>query len=349
MDMEPVAKIKREDATPRPLEDAGDTTADESVSGRRQMTSPRTSRTVGKRKRQDSAASDHRAVSEFRPRLAPPLPPPGIPTHVLWTRAFPKVSASTLEQISSHKYANMFQNPIKPREAPGYSAIILKPTCLRNIKAAIYAGNKAAAAAAAALPEGDPGTNNVWLPISEDLVPPRAIINSAHLERELVHMFANAIMYNLDPNRGPGPAFIKGSRVGGRGANETHNPGHGHAGGDGANMIGYQVDQDSVVKDTQSMFAEVDKLLIELRSTEAPPEAPPLPPGAVPASERLARASFAMASMTEQGQGQSQGQGQTPASGVGGSFAEDEADEHPTDRENEGTGGTIKRRRLGRV
>lgn len=342
MDLDSVAKIKREDATPRPLDDAGDTTADESISGRRHVTSPRASRSSGKRKRQDSAMSDHRAVSEFRPQL-PPLPPPGIPTHVLWTRAFPKVSASTLEQISSHKYANMFQNPIKPREAPGYYSIILRSTCLRSIKTAIHAGNKAAAAAAATLPEGDPGTNNVWLPISEDLVPPRAIINSAQLERELVHMFANAIMYNLDPNRGPGPAFLKGSGVGGRGANETHNHGHGHAGGDGANMIGYQVDQDSVVKDTQSMFAEVDKLLIELRSTEAPPEAPPLPPGAVPASERLARASFALASssMAEQ-------KGQTPASGAGGSFAEDEAEEHHTDREGEGAGGTVKRRRLGR-
>lgn len=260
---------------------------------------------------------------------------------MLWTRGFPKVSASTLEQISSHKYANMFTHPIKPKEAPGYHSIVLRPTCLKNIQKAIVAGNKAAAAAAAALPDGDPGTNSVWLPINEDLVPPRAIINSAHLERELVHMFANAIMYNLDPNRGPGPAFLKGSGVGTKGANEAHGRTQSHAGGDAANMVGYQVDQDSVVKDTQSMFSEVDKLLIELRSTEAQPGVPPplLPPGAVPASERLARGSFATASVTDQGH--------TP-SAVGGSLAGDEAEEHHTDREGEGAGGTFKRRRLGR-
>lgn len=344
LDAESVTKIKREEATPKPLEDAGDTTADESVSERRRFASPRNPRPIGKRKRQGSAISDNRTASEVNPRLPqllpPPPPPPGIPTHVLWTRGFPKVSASTLEQISSHKYANMFTNPIKPKEAPGYHSIVLRATCLKTIQKAIHAGNKAAAAAAAALPDGDPGTSSVWLPIGEELVPPRAIINSAQLERELVHMFANAIMYNLDPNRGPGPSFLIGSGVGSKGANEAHGRNQSNTGGDAANMIGYQVDQDSVVKDTQSMFSEVDKLLIELRSTEAQPGVPPalLPPGAVPASERLARASFAAASVTDQGQ--------TPPA-AGGSLAEGDTEEHHTDRE-EGASGTVKRRRLGR-
>lgn len=342
MDLDTITKVKREDATPKPLEDAGDTTADESVSGRRQFASPRAPRAAGKRKRQDSIASEQRAASEFRTRLPPP-PPPGIPTHVLWTRGFPRVSASTLEQISSHKHANMFSQAIRERDAPGYRTIVLSPTDLKTIRAAITAGNKAAAAAAAALPNGDPAHSSVWLPISEELVPPRGIINSSQLERELVHMFANAIMYNLDQYRGPGPAFMIGSGVGGKGANEAHGHGQGHGGGDASNMIGYQVDENSVVKNTQAMFAEVDKLLIELRSTEAQPGVPPppLPPGAVPASERLARGSFASASVVEKGQ--------TPASAVGGSFAEDEADEHQTDRETEGTGNTTKRRRTGRA
>lgn len=334
--MDSATKVKREDATPKPLEDAGDTTADESASGRRHFASPRNARPVGKRKRQDSATSEHRTTSESRSRLSL-LVPAGIPTHVLWTRGFPRVSASALEQIQSHKYANMFQNKIRPKEAPGYDGIIHKAQFLRNIQKAISSGHKAAAAAAAALPDGDPGTSSVWLPISEDLVPPRAIINSAQLERELVHMFANAIMYNLDPNRGPGPAFMKGSGVGEKGANEAHGRVESHAAGDASNMIGYKVDENSVVRETQSMFAEVDKLLIELRSTEVQPGVPPapLPPGAVPASERLARGSIA-------------DQGQTPAPGVGGSLAEDDGEEQHTDRENEGSGGTAKRRRLGR-
>lgn len=335
VDADSSTKVKREDGTPRPLEDAGDTTADESLSGRRQFASPRNPRGVGKRKRQDSMAT------EFRPRLGPPPPPPGIPTHVLWTRAFPKVSSTCLDGVVSHKYANMFQNPIKAREAPGYKSIIRQPTCLKEIQKAITAGHKAATTAAAALPDGDPGTSSVWLPISEELVPPRAIINSVQLERELVHMFANAIMYNLDPNRGPGPAFQKGSGVGEKGANEAHGRVQSHDVGDAAYMIGYKVDENSVVNETNSMFKTVSHLLMELRMSEAEPGNPPatLPPGAVPTSERLARGSIAE-SVKEQAPAE------TPAPGVGGSFGEDEAEESHADREHEGAGG--KRRRPGR-
>lgn len=338
MDVDFSAKVKREDGTPRPLEDADDTTADESMSGRRQFASPRNPRGVGKRKRQDSMAT------EFRPR-GPPPPPPGIPTHVLWTRAFPKVSSTCLDGVVSHKYANMFQNPIKAKEAPGYKSIILQPTCLKEIQKAITAGHKAATAAAAALPGGDPATSSVWLPISEDLIPPRAIINSVQLERELDHMFANAIMYNLDPNRGPGPAFQKGSGVGEKGANEAHGRVQSHEAGDAANMIGYKVDENSVVNETNSMFKTVSHLLMELRMSEAEPGNPPapLPPGAVPTSERLARGSIA-GSLTD-----GLGPAQTPGSGVGGSFAEDEAEESHADREHEGAGGASKRRRVGRA
>ncbi|KAK7748135.1 hypothetical protein SLS53_001389 [Cytospora paraplurivora] len=336
-DPDTATKVKREEATPRPLEEAGDTTADESVSGRHHPHSPRAARSAGKRKRQDSTTSDHWAAPEHRPRVPPP--PPGIPTHVLWTRGFPRVSVSTLDQISGHKHANMFSHPIRERDAPGYKTIVLGPTDLKSIRAAITAGNKAAATAAAALPEGDPGTSSVWLPISEELVPPRGIINSSHLERELVHMFSNAIMYNLDPCRGPGPAFMKGSGRGGKGANETHAHG-GHGGGADPGFIGYAVDENSVVNDTQAMFAEVDKLLMELRSTEAQSGPVPLPPGAVPASERLARVAPTAVALSVE----------TPASnaGGGGDGGDEDGDEHHTDRETEGASGTVKRRRIGR-
>lgn len=340
MDADFPTNVKREDGTPR-LEDAGDTTADESMSGRRQFASPRNPRGVGKRKRQDSVPT------EVLPRVGPPPPPPGIPTHVLWTRAFPKVSSTCLDGVVSHKYANMFQNPIKAKEAPGYTSVILQPTCLKEIQKAITAGHKAATVAAAALPDGDPGTSSVWLPISEELIPPRAIINSVQLERELVHMFANAIMYNLDPNRGPGPAFQKGSGLGGRGANEAHGLVQSHDAADAANMIGYKVDENSVVNETNSMFKTVSHLLMELRMSETEPGNPPalLPPGAVPTSERLARGSIA-GSVTDLGPGL--GPVQTPALGAGSSFAEDEAEESHADRDQEGSGGTGKRRRLGR-
>lgn len=303
------AKVKREEDTPKPLDETGDTTADESLPSRRRFATPSrvSSRAINKRKRQDSVPTEH-------------PPPSGAPTHVLWTRGFPRVSSSALDQIGSHRYANMFAHQIRERDAPGYKSIVLRPQDLKSIRTAIIAGNKAAAAAAAALPDGDPGTISVWLPITEDIIPPRGIINSAQLERELVHMFCNAIMYNPDPFRGPGPAFMRppsGAKVG--------TDVHGH----GGDVIGYKVDENSIVNDTQAMFVEVEKLLSDLRSTEAQPGAPPpaLPPGAIPNSERLA--------------------GRGPHAIREPTATEDEGDD-TTHTEAEGSGNTIKRRRIAR-
>lgn len=233
-------KVKKEVGTPRLLEETGDTTADESVHGRGHMVTPSSiSSRVHKRKRQ--------ATPEIL----------GPPTHVLWTRGFTKVSSSALDQISSHRDANMFATALRERDAPNYRQIVLQPQDITSIRAGIKAGNKAAVQAAANLVGGDPGTASVWLPISEDLVPPKGIINSAHLERELVHMFCNAIMYNPDPNRGPGPAFMKRSQD------------------DEEEVVGYRLDENGVVKNAQCMFLEVEKLLGDLRSAEKERAIPP--------------------------------------------------------------------------
>ncbi|KAG5968849.1 hypothetical protein E4U57_004025 [Claviceps arundinis] len=240
-------KIKHEVLTPRHMEETGDTTADESAPGRTTMITPASvASRLAKRKRQDS----------------PPPVPSGPPTHVLWTRGFTKVSSSALDQISSHRDANMFATGVRERDAPNYRQIVLQPQDITSIRSAIKQGNKAALQAASALPGGDPGTASVWLPMSEDLVPPRAIINSAQLERELVHMFCNAIMYNPDPDRGPGPSFLK--------RNQDD--------GEEEEIVGYHLDEFGVVKNTRSMFVEVEKLLGDLRSAEkergmAPPSA----------------------------------------------------------------------------
>jgi hypothetical protein len=79
--------------------------------------------------------------------------------------------------------------------------MIRRPTDLKTIKAAIGAGakafNTASAAAAAASDDTDAAAATaLLLPWSVDLVPPRAIVNSAQLERELMRMFANAVMFN---------------------------------------------------------------------------------------------------------------------------------------------------------
>ncbi|RFU73183.1 hypothetical protein TARUN_9080 [Trichoderma arundinaceum] len=236
-----MTKVKKEVATPRLREETGDTTADESMPGRGLMATPSSMTRASKRKRQDT-----------------PTDLQGPPTHVLWTRGFTKVSSSALDQISSHRDANMFATALREKDAPNYRQIVLQPQDITSIRSAIKAGNKAALQAAANLPGGDPGTASVWLPISDDLVPPRGIINSAHLERELVHMFCNAIMYNPDPDRGPGPAFMRRSQS------------------DEEEIVGYRLDENGVVKNTQSMFLEVEKLLGDLRAAEKDRGIPPI-------------------------------------------------------------------------
>lgn len=242
--------VKNEDATPRPMEETGDTTADESVPSRPHMVTPGSvSSRIFKRKRQES----------------PTEPSPPATTHVLWTRGFTKVSSSALDQISSHRDANMFATALRERDAPNYRQIVLQPQDITSIRSAIKHGNKAAVQAAASLPGGDPGTANVWLPVSSELIPPKGIINSAQLDRELVHMFCNAIMYNGDPDRGPGPSFMKRSQD------------------EEEEVLGYRLDENGVVKNTRSMFVEVEKLLGDLRSAEKERSAPP-PSAARPGS-----------------------------------------------------------------
>lgn len=259
------AKVKDEVTTPRPLTETGDTTADESVTGRRQVTR------LAKRKREELSPSpvqtpvqtpmqsDATRLQPASPRHAEEALEPAQSQKVLWTRAFNKVCGSAMEQIIHHRSANMFAAPIRERDAPGYHKVVIQPQDLKSIKAAINAGNKAAAQAAAALPGGDPNTSSVWLPSTEALMPPKSIINSGQLDRELAHMFANAIMYNPDAGHGPGPTFM---------CEDDEAQGEGQDGGALDNGLGYKVDEFGVVNDARNMFGEVDKLLSELRSAE---------------------------------------------------------------------------------
>lgn len=219
--------VKQEVATPIGVDDAGDTTADE-------LPRPPTRSGITKRKRDSSIPRESR-------------PPSAPPSHVLWTRAFPKISASALEAISGHKNASTFAAPVKERDAPGYKSLILRPQDLKSIRSAITAGHRAATAAAPA--DMNPSATSVWLPISEDIIPPKGIINYAQFEKELMRMFANAVMFNADPDRGLSTRW------------------HGIGKGRGDN-VGYDIDEDGVVKDTRAMFADVEKIISNLRSAE---------------------------------------------------------------------------------
>jgi hypothetical protein len=97
----------------------------------------------------------------------------------------------------------------------------------------------------------DQGQASMMLPISEEIIPPKGIVNNAQLEKELMRMFANAIMFNHDPHRSLGKTFEVTKSI-----EET-------AGGDG-----YEVDENGVVRETIAMYSDVEKIVGEMRSAE---------------------------------------------------------------------------------
>lgn len=117
------------------------------------------------------------------------------------------MSSTIMNDISSHKHGSRFSNPVRDKDAGGYSEIIKKPRDLKSIRAAITAGTRAVNAATATSnaddsPTGTPvraidsSSTTVELERSADLMPPKAIVNGAQLEREVLHMLANAVMFN---------------------------------------------------------------------------------------------------------------------------------------------------------
>lgn len=121
---------------------------------------------------------------------------------------------------------------------------------LKSIKAAVTAGNRAGTAILKEMEErGEEVDKNalvVELPVTRELVPPKGIVNSRQLERELMLMFANAVMFNPDSERGI--SFRRSTRNRREG--------------------GYAVDEDGVVKDARTMAADVQVIINELRETE---------------------------------------------------------------------------------
>lgn len=151
--------------------------------------------------------------------------------------------------ISSHKLAGMFARPLTEREAPGYRDLIYRPQDLKSIRSAIAAGTRALAAAASSESAGEGA--NVLVGVNADVVPPRGIVNSAQLEKELMRMFANAVMFNPDEKRG-----VRRRR--GRGRGERHVPaglgGEGEMEGEGEGSG----DEGGLVRDTREMCEAVE-------------------------------------------------------------------------------------------
>lgn len=198
---------------------------------------------------------------------------PGLtkPNYVLATRNFPRTSATIMNDVTGHKLASMFAKPLTEREAPGYKDLIYRPQDLKSIKSAISAGSRAVAAAAETIgtPAGDGGSPgqgastpsssrnaSLWIPKTAEVVPPKGIVNSAQLEKELMRMFANAVMFNPDSRRGFGPAF-KDELVNMDGTE-----------GDDVIDDGGEEDEGGVVRDTREMFQAVEKSVSAWRNAE---------------------------------------------------------------------------------
>ena len=151
-----------------------------------------------KRRRQGSIS----AASDDRHPHPSPGPAPEKASTITATRNFHKTSQTIMNDINSHKHASYFANAVRDKDAPGYSEIIKRSQNLKSIRAAITAGAKAVASAAASAAgspsaSGSGGTDGtVELERSTELMPPKAIVNAAQLEREVMRMFANAILFN---------------------------------------------------------------------------------------------------------------------------------------------------------
>ncbi|KAF2732022.1 hypothetical protein EJ04DRAFT_441769 [Polyplosphaeria fusca] len=123
---------------------------------------------------------------------------PGLSRTVIAPRHFSRMCNPIMNDIGSHKHASIFTTAVRAKDAEGYYEIVKKPTDLKTIQKAINAGAKAVAAAASDTPAGSPGGGGgvVELPLTEQVSPPNAIVNSSQLEKELMRMFANAVMFN---------------------------------------------------------------------------------------------------------------------------------------------------------
>lgn len=123
---------------------------------------------------------------------------PGPPKTINAQRHFSRMCAPIMNDINSHKHASTFTTAVRAKDAEGYYDIIKRPTDLKSIQKAIALGAKQVAAAATDTPAGSPGGGGggVELPNTLDHLPPKSIVNAAQLEKELMRMFVNAVMFN---------------------------------------------------------------------------------------------------------------------------------------------------------
>ncbi|PYH90774.1 hypothetical protein BO71DRAFT_67351 [Aspergillus ellipticus CBS 707.79] len=252
------AKIKREvPSTPAGVSEAAE-------SERPSVSRPGRGRPKRKRAPSESLEAEP-AQSEFTPLSQLNRTDPNLSTpYVLCARNFPRTGAPIMNDVTTHKHASIFTKPLTERDAPGYRDLIYRPQDLKSIKSLIHQGSRAVAAAteAASTPAGDgespapgagtPSKNAVlMLQKTEDVIPPKGVVNSAQLEKELIRMFANAVMFNPIPQRGFGPAFPMTTDGESRESTQVPEP-----------------DEGGIIKDTLEMFEDVEQAVTRWRAAE---------------------------------------------------------------------------------
>ena len=224
---------------------------------------PATPRAIVKRKRGDSSLPlPSPVVNQSRESLqrTPEMKALRRPGYILATRNLQKISSTLMQTITAHKDAYLFLKPLTERDAPGYDKLVFRAQDLKAIKTALVAGSRAVAAIIeGAGEEIDHGAKSIWIPKTEEVVPPKGIVSSSQLEKELLRIFANAVMFNpeLAENRGLGVAFQTRART-----LEEHRSGEREdvEGEATRNEIGVARPVDgAVVEDTRKMCADVEE------------------------------------------------------------------------------------------
>ena len=272
---------------------ATETTADEeSRQSVRQSTRPRRATLRSLDNTDLDLASKKRKLSPPESLVRSPSPSSNSnisrPNFIVGSRNFARTSATIMNDISAHKLASLFAKPLTDRDAPGYKSLIYRPQDLKSLKSAIGAGSRALAAAVDGSGAADAGSpipqlggmtpsNNgrsstVSIPATVDVVPPKGIVNSAQLEKELMRMFANAVMFNPDPKRGFGPTFRERSdrdhhhlQFGGSDLADHNDKSHGE---EEHPAIAADDEEGGVVKDAREMYAAVERSVTNWRAAE---------------------------------------------------------------------------------
>lgn len=179
-----------------------------------------------------------------------------------------------MNDITAHKFAGIFA---KPLTLPGYNSIIYRRQDLKSIKSAITNGGRALTAILEQERDKDDKTivpvagaggsdTRIWVKKTDDIVPPKGIVNSAQLEKEVMRVFANAVMFNPDPHRSLiGPAYGTRAKM-----KERHIPSHltdQEEDEDEADAV-VQEEDGGVVKDAREMFEDVERVVGEWRAAE---------------------------------------------------------------------------------